>query len=67
MLGAPLEAVRDEIEANAPFITDHPRLSLTLAGSAGLAGAYAYRRWRRMQGLDRAAALTSEVGLGWVV
>lgn len=64
LLNAPLEAVRSEVEASAPFLAEHPRLSLALAGGAGLAGAYAYRRWRRTQGLDRATALTAQVGLG---
>ena len=62
MLRLPLEALRGELEANAPFLLEHPRLSLAAAGGAGLAGAYFYRRWRRTQGLDRAATLTSEVG-----
>lgn len=65
MLHAPLELVRDELEANAPFVTEHPRLSLALAGGTGLAAAYCYRRWRRTQGLDRAAALTADVSRGW--
>lgn len=63
LLNAPLDAVREEVGASAPFLAEHPRLSLALAGGAGLAGAYAYRRWRRTQGLDRASALTAQVWL----
>lgn len=58
----PLDMVRGELEANAPFLLEHPRLSLAGAGTLGLAGAYLYRRWRRTQGLERADALASEVG-----
>ncbi len=64
MLQAPLDVVRAELEANAPFLVEHPRLSFAGAATLGLAGAYAYRRWRRTQGLERADALASEVGSG---
>ncbi|EFN57351.1 hypothetical protein CHLNCDRAFT_142716 [Chlorella variabilis] len=61
LLSGPLEAVRGEVEANAPFLTDHPRLSLALAGTAALGGAYLYRRHTRTSGLGRAAALVGQV------
>ncbi|PRW57534.1 hypothetical protein C2E21_3791 [Chlorella sorokiniana] len=61
VLQAPLDWVHGELEANAPFLVEHPRLSLAGAASLGLAGAYFYRRWRRTQGLERAGALASEI------
>lgn len=62
LVSAPLEAARDEVEASAPFLTEHPRLSLAAAGTAVLGGAYLYRRHTRARGLERAAALISQVG-----
>lgn len=63
VLSAPVEAVRAELEQSAPFLLEHPRLSVAAAGGLGLAGALAYRRWRRTQGLERAIALTSAVSV----
>jgi hypothetical protein len=53
--------VHSEIEANAPFITDHPRLTLALASTAALGGTYLYRRHTRARGIERAAALIAPV------
>jgi hypothetical protein len=50
------------VEANVPFLTQRPRLALTLAGTAALGGAYLYRRHARTRGLERAAALLNQVG-----
>jgi hypothetical protein len=49
------------VEANVPFLTQRPRLALTLAGTAALGGAYLYRRHARTRGLERAAALLNQV------
>ncbi|KAI3438402.1 hypothetical protein D9Q98_000834 [Chlorella vulgaris] len=61
VLEGPLDAVHSEIEANAPFITDHPRLTLALASTAALGGTYLYRRHTRARGIERAAALIAPV------
>jgi hypothetical protein len=61
-LSAPLDMLRTEVEQSAPFLTDHPRLSATLAASALLGGAYYWRKYRRNRGLDRAEALVDQVG-----
>eukprot|EP00887_Chlorella_sp_A99_P004627 scaffold4.g4627.t1 len=53
----PLELAADELRVAAPYVADHPRLSLAALLGVGAAASYYARRYRHRRALERAAAV----------